>query len=340
MKVVFRGNDTVDVSAIQSVRMDAVQGKIKVRVEHKTEKTGKQKVFYLDYPRLSYSRRYLLKLAKIIAKELEDLSKAPDRPIERVIRLTAWAWGYLQVKLDINNDASVQGLARLCGDWAFSQTPKDKELEFRTGLSADEIQKVTNWNIYNQSVEESMLEAYDTAGKFKWWLRDHGRNMPQKFGKRMRLSEDAAAELISSIAEQYSIDLGDLKSSSTSFESESTIGSGRNSVYLYYYQWDQERAKSKGQSVWECKIGKTERPLQERLREQATDPENFKLGLHIKTDRPKDIEDIIHDDLKKRGRHRGESLRKEWFLTSPSEVEEIYNFIGENTHESASSTLS
>ena len=331
MKVVFGGDKTADVSEIQSVSISKASKRIEVCVKHKTEKTGKQQVSYLAYPRLSYSRRHLRESGKKIVKELESLSKMPDIPIEQVIELTAWAWGYLQVKLNINDDASVQGLARLCRDWAFSQTPKYKELELRTGFSADEIQTVTNTNIYKQAVKESMLESYDTPAKFKWWLRDYGRNMPRKFGKRMRLSEDTATELIYFLAEQHDVDLGDLKGSSAPFESEKTIGSGRQSVYCYYYQWDRDSAKSQDQSVWKCKIGKAERPLQERLREQATDPEKFKLGLHIKTDRPKKIEDIIHADLKKRGKHIDESLRKEWFLTSPSEVEEIYNFIGESS---------
>ena len=339
MKVIFEGNETADVSAIRSIRKETIHGKIKVRVEHKKEKAGKQKVSYLADPYLSYSRRHLPESAKKIVKELESLSKAPDIPIEQVIELTAWAWGYLQVELDIKDDASVQGLARLCRDWAFSQTLKVKELELRTGLSTNEIKRIASTGVYKQSVEDVMLEAYDTPAKFKWWLRDYGRNMPRKFGKRMRLSEDAAAELINSIAEQYGIDLGDLESSSALFKSEKTIGSGRQSVYLYYYQWDREHAKSKGQSVWECKIGKAERPLQDRLREQATDPEKFKLGLHIQTNDPVRIEGIIHDELKKRGKHIGESLRTEWFLTSRNEVKEIYNFIGENSRESASSSL-
>ncbi len=334
MKVVFQGNETADVSEIQSVFVNTTAKRIEVCVKHKTEKTGKQKVSYLADPRLSYSRRHLPESAKKIVKELESLSKAPDMPIQRVVKLTAWRNGHLQVEMDTDSHVSARGLALLCWDWPFDQNPSDEELKFRTGFRDTDIKMVASTDIYKQSIEDLMREAYNTAEEFKWWLRDYGRNMPRKFGKRMRLSEDATTELINSIAEQYGIDLGDLKGSSALFESERTIGSGRQSVYLYYYQWDRERAKSKGQSVWECKIGKAERPLQERLREQATDPEKFKLGLHIQTDNPVGIEGIIHDELKKRGKHIGESLRTEWFLTSPSEVEEIYNFIGESSHES------
>lgn len=242
--------------------------------------------------------------------------------------------------MDTDSRASTQGLVYLCWHWSLGRKPKDEELELRTGLSADKIEKIASPDIYKQSIEDLMLESYDTPDKFKWWLRDWGQNMPARLSKHMRISENTATELINSVAEQYNIDLGDLKSSLTSFESERTIGSGRNSVYLYYYQWDRDSAESKGQSVWECKIGKAERPLQERLREQVTDPENFKLGLHIQTDNnPAEIEKLIHDELKERGQHIKRALRTEWFLTSPNEVEEIYNFIGEISHKNASSTL-
>ena len=331
MKVVFRGDKTADVSAIQSVSVSKASKRIEVSVKYKTGKTGKQKVSYLAYPCLRYSRHHLPELAKKFVKELEFLAKAPDIPIEQVVELTAWWNGHLQVKMNTDSHASVRGFALLCRDWPLGQKPSDEDLKFRTGFKAAEIKRIASTGVYKQSVEEVMLEAYDTP-EFKWWLRDYGRNIIPKFGKRMRLSEDTATELIYFLAEQHDVDLGNLKSSSALFEPERTIGSGRQSVYLYYYQWDRESAESKGEKVWKCKIGKAaERRLQARLKEQATDPEKFKLGLHIQTDRPKEIEDTIHDVLTERGRHIDKSLRKEWFLTSPSEVEEIYEFIGESS---------
>ena len=327
MKVVFRGNDTADVSAIQSVSVDQRSGRIEICVKHKKEKTGKQKVSYLTYPSAKYSRRHLPESAETIAKELESLSKASNMPIEQIAELTAWRNGHLQVRMDADSRASGRGLALLCWGWPLGQNPPTKELEFRTGFKAADIKTVTSTDTYKQSVKDLMLETYNTAD-FKWWLRDYGRNMPRRFGNRMRLREDAAAELINSIAEQYGIDLGNLKSSWSLSKPERSIGSGRNSVYLYYYQWDRENATSNGLNVWECKIGLAERSLQERLREQVTDPENFKLGLHIQTDdNPAEIEKPIHDELKELKKHLGESLRTEWFLTNPNEVERIYKRI-------------
>ncbi|MDE0085978.1 MAG: GIY-YIG nuclease family protein [Candidatus Poribacteria bacterium] len=116
---------------------------------------------------------------------------------------------------------------------------------------------------------------------------------------------------------------------------ERTIGSGKGSVYLYYYPKYQESAESKGKKVWECKIGKTiHGKPQARIGEQTTGlPESPKIGLHIKTDRYEKIERILHDILKVRGRYVDGAPGKEWFLTSPSEVEEIYKSIGESSCE-------
>ena len=112
--------------------------------------------------------------------------------------------------------------------------------------------------------------------------------------------------------------------------SEKTIGSGRSSVYLYYYQQYRDAAESEGDKVWKCKIGSTVHSQpQTRIKEQVGTalPEKPKIGLHIKTEVHEKIERIIHDILKVRGKHIAEAPGTEWFLTSPSEVEEIYKFI-------------
>jgi len=116
---------------------------------------------------------------------------------------------------------------------------------------------------------------------------------------------------------------------------ERTIGSGRSSVYLYYYQKYRESAESKGEKVWECKIGMTIHGVADgRIKEQTTGlPEVPKIGLHIKTDKHEKIERILHDILKARGKYIDAAPGREWFLTSPSEVEEIYKFIGESSCE-------
>ena len=106
-----------------------------------------------------------------------------------------------------------------------------------------------------------------------------------------------------------------------------TIGEGKGVVYLYYYPSHKERAKSSKSSVWECKIGKTDGDPYERVREQMDKktglPENPQIGLIIKTDDPLAIERAIQSVLKARGRQK-DAPGKEWFITSPYEVEYIY----------------
>ncbi|MDE0468554.1 MAG: GIY-YIG nuclease family protein [Candidatus Poribacteria bacterium] len=346
MKVVFRGNETADVSEIQSVLVITAAKRIEVHLKRKTGKT-EEKVRALPLLKADFEKPK--PWAEEVAKDLERFSEAPEAPINQVIASAAWSRGFLQVELDVNSDISAHGLARLCWCWRVSNTPKAEDLEFRTGLSTDEIEEVTGRDIYKQHVKDLMFKGRDAKDYKKWATKGKysGNNLVW-FGTRMRLPEDTAAELINAVAEKYGINLSDLKGSLTprrknmipnaDLKPEKTIGSGNSSVYLYYYPQYRESAESKGEKVWECKIGRTiHSEADGRIRDQATGlPEVPKIGLHIKTGKEKKIERIIHDVLKLRGKHIEEAPGTEWFLTSPSEVEEIYNFIGENSHESAS----
>ena len=110
--------------------------------------------------------------------------------------------------------------------------------------------------------------------------------------------------------------------------SERSIGSGEGSVYLYYFPLYREVAESKGESVWPCKIGRTEGDPVLRVRSQAATaiPEEPEIALTIRTDAPPDMEKAIHAILTVRGRCK-EAPGKEWFITNPREVEEIHAFI-------------
>ena len=110
-------------------------------------------------------------------------------------------------------------------------------------------------------------------------------------------------------------------------EAVNIIGDGKGVVYLYYYPSHKERAKSSKSPVWECKIGKTDGDPYERVREQIDKktglPEEPQIGLIIKTDDNSAIEQAIHSILKAQGRQK-DAPGKEWFITSPNEVEYIY----------------
>lgn len=105
------------------------------------------------------------------------------------------------------------------------------------------------------------------------------------------------------------------------------IGEGSGSVYLYYYPMARENAKLKGESFWRCKIGFTNDDPYKRVDGQTKGtniPEKPIIGLIIKTDKAQADEGLIHNVLKRRGKHIEDAGGQEFFLTSPSEVKEIY----------------
>ena len=107
---------------------------------------------------------------------------------------------------------------------------------------------------------------------------------------------------------------------------EKTVGSGKGSVYLYYYPAYRKLAESKGESSWPCKVGKSERDPAIRVESQAATamPEKPKIALLIQTDKPLELEKAIHKLLAKAGKQMKGAPGAEWFVTSPSEVEEIH----------------
>ena len=109
---------------------------------------------------------------------------------------------------------------------------------------------------------------------------------------------------------------------------EKTIGSGSDSVYLYYYPTYRHFAESQGKTTWVCKIGRTERGVDIRIKEQITGmPEKPVVSLAIRTDKPKVLENIIHNILDFYGKKQDGS-GNEWFITSPSEIENLYRNCG------------
>lgn len=115
------------------------------------------------------------------------------------------------------------------------------------------------------------------------------------------------------------------------------FGSGKHWVYLYYFDADKEKAKSDSMSpyddeedhlFWPCKIGKTAKDPETRVHNLTPGvPVPPHIGLLFRTDEHSALEDAIHGILTVRGRHLEKLQGKEWFLTNPREVTEIYDFI-------------
>ena len=109
------------------------------------------------------------------------------------------------------------------------------------------------------------------------------------------------------------------------------IGSGNNSVYVYYYPTYKHHAELQGEETWPCKIGHSEysNPIHRILQQVGTGmPEKPEIALVIQTNMPEDVEAAIHKLLDRD--LIPDSPGKEWFLTNPSRVEEIFNIINKS----------
>ena len=101
------------------------------------------------------------------------------------------------------------------------------------------------------------------------------------------------------------------------------LGSGSGAVYVYYFPRDKKLAESEGKSVWQCKVGRTEGDVGNRVKGQMTAAiyEKPEIGLEIRTDNPRCLEKAIHAILELKGRKIDtDGGGNEWFFTSPNEV--------------------
>lgn len=111
---------------------------------------------------------------------------------------------------------------------------------------------------------------------------------------------------------------------------EVSYGEGAGAVYVYYLPAYEQLAKLQSNSVWLCKIGRSERDPMLRVLAQAGTalPEAPRVSRLIRTDMPAALESALQSILKLRGRHSVESPGNEWFETNPGEIDEICDFLG------------
>ena len=106
------------------------------------------------------------------------------------------------------------------------------------------------------------------------------------------------------------------------------LGKGKGWVYLYYFDREKAEAQDQGKEVWPCKIGRTEREPEKRIQEQMDEDSDIPvIALLLGTDKPKVLERTIHGILTLWDVHLKREQGKEWFLTSPNEVIDIYRLI-------------
>lgn len=145
-------------------------------------------------------------------------------------------------------------------------------------------------------------------------------NMRQE-GQATKLGENNNWLISPSTQDDDSVD-----SEPDNLEPEKIIGSGKQSVYLYYYPAYRRLAELQDEEVWACKIGKAKNDPLIRISSQTRTalPEYPTVGLIIKTNEFALMETTIQNILKLQGKHIRNAPGTEWFLTSPSEVERVY----------------
>ena len=197
------------------------------------------------------------------------------------------------------------------------------------GIAAELIQELfAGQTVQKQEIVATVDETHQERGglppKAK---RMHPATMALSKMKKEGLIENPSRGywFIPSSTRDHSID----SELNNNVEPEKTVGSGKQSVYLYYYSAYQRLAELQGEDVWPCKIGKSRNdPISRILLQMRTAlPEYPKVGLIIKTDACSLMEGTIQNILKLQGKQKQDAPGTEWFITSPSEVEHVYENI-------------
>lgn len=125
------------------------------------------------------------------------------------------------------------------------------------------------------------------------------------------------------------------------FSVDEELGEGSGAVYVYYYDVYRDRALLKGDTHWECKVGMTDQNTMGRIYSQAGTayPEYPHVALVIKCSSAHDMETALHSVLKVQGKWIESAPGKEWFITSPDEIKDIYiGVLGGTLHKDKEST--
>lgn len=166
------------------------------------------------------------------------------------------------------------------------------------------------------------LQYLEKEGKAKSFAKEGGPIGYWQIGSTSDFSNGNQQESVETLKTSNIVDE---KKVVESGEPQKIIGIGEGAVYLFYHDNDKHRAESEGKSFWQCKIGMTERDPIERIRAQTSTATAEPPKTYVfRTDTPDAMEKAIHAILDACGKRVKSSRGKEWFVTSPDEVENIY----------------
>jgi hypothetical protein len=126
-----------------------------------------------------------------------------------------------------------------------------------------------------------------------------------------------------------------------SLSAEQTLGSGTGAIYVYYLPTYRRHAHERGEGVWPCKIGRTDRDPLERILAQAATalPERPIVSVVLRTSNPIAWEAALHGILTIRGLRMKDSPGSEWFLTSPEQLLELMHIVDPKLAQGSDSDL-
>ena len=215
--------------------------------------------------------------------------------------------------------------------WKRTEKSELGEMFDLTESQIDELRATPEYRstVLNLMVGQRSRKAFET------WVRRHPeQRMPERFGSHMGLDTEVVPAMVkqarryydaiaSGKAEAPEVILNPYKER-VDVSQARIIGSGGESVYLYYFPTYQRYAEVLGEPQWPCNIGRTKNVVTDRVSQQIGDqlPEKPQIALILRTENCQRLETHIHNVLK--SRQIEDAIGKEWFLTDPSEVEAIY----------------
>ena len=228
------------------------------------------------------------------------------------------------------DEERVNAVAEKC--WWHHTSKRKLDEEFN--LTEDQIDELRKTPQYRSKVLDLMVGQRRSRAEFEKWVKHYGPNFGKWFGRRMGLAPEVVSVMVEE-ARQFHVDIasGRVKAPRVVYNPDKVdasqveeIGSGSESVYLYYFPTYRRYAESSGDPQWPCNIGRTEGYVAYRVYEQIGDqlPEKPQLALILRTDDCRWLEAKIHAALKRKGRQIEDAIGEEWFMTAPSEVKSIY----------------
>lgn len=129
--------------------------------------------------------------------------------------------------------------------------------------------------------------------------------------------------------ENPEIEVFEIEEPTVKISADEEFGTGKNAVYVYYFDVYKELAKLHKQNNYPCKIGRTDRdPLQRIINQSGTCyPELPHIALIFYCDNSSYLENAFHSILKIKGRWIENAPGAEWFETNVDEIKEIYTSI-------------